>query len=264
MTPLTVRLDLADPDRHRVALATLPARWCITTDPGADVVAVSGRGRDWPATAAAAIGAGARGVLVAAPEPADVGALRQLEETRAVVAVESPVFDATWLDTVDSVRAAVSAASLVHGLAVTDRDLASGLVEQVTLIGSLAGSLDEVRAGSADRTSYWISATVAGTPVSLAGVESPVGTRLTVDVVAEHEQWVAAFDGSAAARPTAVAHYDAHGARLAPDRHESAERAVWRHLAAALTEGAPLPYTVGDLADHLEPLDPVERLTGSG
>jgi hypothetical protein len=97
MSPLTVMLDLGDPaaaERHRVALATLPARLRIATEPGADAVAVSGRDPDWPASAVAAISSGARGVLVARPSPADVDAVRQLQETAsgtgAVVAVEVP------------------------------------------------------------------------------------------------------------------------------------------------------------------------------
>jgi hypothetical protein len=97
MSPLTVMLDPADPaaaERHRVALATLPARLRIATEPGADAVAVSGRDPDWPASAVAAISSGARGVLVARPSPADVDAVRQLQETAsgtgAVVAVEVP------------------------------------------------------------------------------------------------------------------------------------------------------------------------------
>jgi hypothetical protein len=261
MSPLTVMLDPADPaaaERHRVALATLPARLRIATEPGADVVAVSGRGPDWPAAAAAALSSGARGVLVARPGPADVDAVRRLHETAsgtgAVVAVESPVLDPTWLAAVERLRAAVPAASLMDGLVVTDRDLASALVQQLMLIGSVAGALEDIRGGSAGTTGYWISASVAGTPVNLAGVASPVRPRLTVDVVSGHEQWKACFDPSALARPTSVARYDEHGAELRPEVYESADRAVWRHLAAALTEGVPLPYTLDDLAAHLEPL----------
>lgn len=261
MSPLTVMLDLADPavaERHRVALATLPARLRIATGPGTDVVAVSGGDPDWPACVAAAISSGARGVLVAGPGPADVDAIRQLHERAsargAAVALESPVFDATWLAAVGSARTAVPAASLVDGLLVTGRGLAAGLVEQLMLIGSLAGALDDIRGGSAGLAGYWVSASLGGTPVNLAGVASRLGARLTLDVVSEHEQWAASFDRSGAARPTSVARYDEHGTQLRPELHESAERAVWRHLAVAVTEGVPLPYTLGDLADHLEPL----------
>jgi hypothetical protein len=170
------------------------------------------------------------------------------------VAVESPVFDATWLAAVGRMRAAVPAASVVDGLLVTDRALACGLVDQLTLIGSLAGPLAAIRGGSAGPAGYWISASIAGTPVNLAGVTSPAGPRLTLEVVSRDEQWAASFDRSAPACPTSVARYDEQGAHLGPHRYESGERAVWRHLAAALIDGVPLAYTLGDLADHLEPL----------
>jgi hypothetical protein len=86
---------------------------------------------------------------------------------------------------------------------------------------------------------------------------------VTFNVVSEHEQWAASFDRSAPARPTPVARYDEHGAQLRPERYESADRAVWRHLAAAMTDGVPLPYTLGDLADHLEPLAHLDHVLAS-
>ena len=175
--------------------------------------------------------------------------MRRLGGAGAVVAVESPVFDATWLAVADRLRAAVPAASFVDALLVTDGDLGAGLVEQLSLIGSVAGPLADISAG--DR---WVSATAAGTPVDLVRVASAAAPRLTLDIVASDEQWAVCFDRSAPARPTSVARHGEHGTERSPERYESAARAVWRHLAAALTDGAPLPYTLGDLAAHLEPL----------
>ena len=266
MRPLTVLLDPAAADGHRVALASLPDPLRVATGPGADVVAVSGRAPDWPGAAAAAIGSGARGVLVCGPGPADVDAVRRLEQTAsgrgAVVAVESPAFDATWLAAVGRLSEAVPAAALVGGLLVTDRGLAPGLVAQLTLVGSL-GALEDVRGGSTGPAGYWISASMAGTPVDLAGIASPIGARLTVNVVSEHERWTASFDRSAPASPASVTHDDEDGAQLGPEHCEPADRAVWRHLAAALTEGVPLPYTLGDLAGHLEPLARLDQVLAS-
>ena len=50
------------------------------------------------------------------------------------------------------------------------------------------------------------------------------------------EHWQARFDRSAFARPTRIARYDAHGGSVHDEISETAERVVWRQLAAAVID----------------------------
>jgi hypothetical protein len=253
MTPLTIALDAADARvhaRHVALLATLPARLRATDAPGADVVVVTGSRPGWPEDAAEAVRGGARGVLVAEPATGDPGTVRALEVTAAdagaVVAVESPVLDATWQTALPRLRASLAGAALVHGLvAAAPAELAAGRLGLLALARSLTGGLDELNAGDGD----WISGRAGEVPVALSCTPTTVGRpQLRIDVIAPGEQWRAVFDPSALATPTRISGAHADGLDGPPDHYETHLRAAWRHLAG----DAPAPYTLSDLAADLE------------
>ncbi|MEA2294960.1 MAG: hypothetical protein QOE86_2599 [Solirubrobacteraceae bacterium] len=260
MTALTVALGATDPvtrTLNETVLATLPARLAPTSGPDADVVVVSGLAPGWIDAAPAALRAGARGLLVARPATGDPGALRALAEhaaaTGAAVAVETLVVDPAWSAVRPRLRASLPGASLLHGVAVLDGAPEAGRLEQIALVRSISGGLKTTAVASGgDESGYWISATVGGVPISLAGTAGGAGApALAIDLLAETEHWKVRFDASAPAAPTQVTRFDADGGELWPAVYERAHRVVWRQLAAALLEGSAIPYGLGDLAADL-------------
>jgi hypothetical protein len=272
---LTVALDATDRvarARHEVVLATLPAQFEPTSEAEADVVVVSGLRTGWIDVAADALRAGARGVLIARPGTGDPEAVRVLAAaaagTGAVVAVETLVVDPAWSAALARLRASLPGASLLHAVTALDgadddgrgRVLAVGLLEQLALVRSVTGGLDEMTADfRGGGSGYWISGAARGVPVSLAGTISSAGApALRLDLVTSAEHWKIRFDTSAPAGPTHVARFDADGGELWPEVYERGHRVVWRQLAAALLEGAAISYGLADLADDLAL---AERLT---
>jgi hypothetical protein len=209
---------------------------------------------------AAAIRGGARGVLLARPRPAAPEALADVIALAAgagvPVAVDSPLrLDPGWDAALPRLREAVARAALLDCVAVLDAAhaqgdpgglLAEGLLAQVALVRSLTGPLEAVSGAGGDRA-YHVAARAGGAAVGLAGTLGVPAVRL--DLVAGDERWQVAFAPGAPAEPTRIAHYGADGGELLPTRYESGRRAVWRHLAAAVADGAPLPYALADLAE---------------
>jgi hypothetical protein len=130
--------------------------------------------------------------------------------------------------------------------------LDEGLIEQVALVRSLTGRLQDAR-GSRHKAAYHVSAGVDALAVNLAGTITSIGAaQVRLDLIAPTEHWQVRFDSSTPANATHIARYDATGGQIQPTLYESGRRAVWRHMAAAIADGEPLPYSVGDLADDMQ------------
>ncbi len=86
MTTFTIRLDAQDAVASaalRTVLASVPARFRVTTEQDADVVVLAGVQPDWTRRLATAIAAGIRGVLIVRPGPANSDEVRELARRAA-------------------------------------------------------------------------------------------------------------------------------------------------------------------------------------
>jgi len=89
--------------------------------------------------------------------------------------------------------------------------------------------------------------------VNLAGTITSIGAaQVRLDLIAATEHWQVRFDSSTPANATRIARYHVRGGQIQPALYESGRRAVWRHMAAAIAGGEPLPYSIGDLADDMQ------------
>lgn len=242
--------------RHRMVLASLPATFRFSEEGATDVVVVSGAWRDWVGSAEHLARAGTRGVLVARPQPADPSAVQHLAEVAAssgtLVAVESPAHDSAWVKAVPELRAAASEAVLLHGVVALDGPLSASVVAQIALVRALAPDVARIAGGGND-SGYWIAAKSGGAAVSLSGVVCLAASgEISLDVVGPTEHWQVRFDERATAAPTRIARYHRGGGEVMPAVYERADRAVWRHLAAALEADEPMPYTLADLVQDLD------------
>ncbi|MGW4966854.1 hypothetical protein ACWEPL_57345 [Nonomuraea sp. NPDC004186] len=127
------------------------------------------------------------------------------------------------------------------------------LLDQLALLRTAIGPARAVEVIQADAHGHLARAHVGDVPVHLAAAVSGLGTRRArLDVLGPAVQWRLSFPDPATARPATVARTDADGERLLPTLYESAYRAAWRHLHAAVTDGATPPYSLHDLADDLD------------
>ena len=230
---------------------------------------VSAARAGWPEAIAAAVGDGARGILLARPRPADPGVLTDLMALAAdagvPVAVDSPArLDPGWQAALPALRDSLARAALLDSVIVLDPAdadpgtggeaglLAEGLLAQVALVRSLTGPLEEVAGGIAG-LAYHVAARAGAVAVGLAGTIGAAGApALRLDLVAPDEHWQVVVDPAAPAAATRIARYDARGGDLRPTRYESGRRVVWRVLAAALADGAAVPTGLPELAEDGE------------
>jgi hypothetical protein len=271
---LAVSFAAADPvaeAAHRAALASLAGSFRVAPaaagEPG--VAVVSGARDGWPEAIAAAVRAGARGVLLARPRPAGADVLGELAALAAdagvPVAVDSPArLDPAWEDALPGLRACLGRATLLDSVAVLDPAhagpapggesglLAEGLLAQIALVRSLTGPLDAL-AGSRAGLAYHAGARAGPAAVGLAGTIGAAGAPgLRLDLVAPDEHWQVVFDAAAPAAATRIARSVPGGGELRPTRYESGRRVLWRALAAAIAGGRAVPYGPAELAEDAE------------
>jgi hypothetical protein len=115
--------------------------------------------------------------------------------------------------------------------------LDEGLIEQVALVRSLTGRLEDA-GGSRRKAAYQVSAGVDALAVNLAGTITSIGAaQVHLDLIAPTEHWQVRVDPSPPASATRIARHDVAGGQIQPALYESGRRAVWRHLAAAIADG---------------------------
>jgi hypothetical protein len=219
------------------AVAALP----MSLHPGgedADLVGIAG-GRDWVATAGKAIEAGARGVLVVDPAPADVSALRG--GTVPVVLDGRWTYNPAVLDSAPAFAARNDAQSLIEVRA--DVPLGSDpervLLSQLALARTAVAPVVEL---SFDRWTArgWDARgrLESGARVALAAIfTDALEPAASVRVIRAEDAVRLTVPDPATARPGHVVVSSPDGATLLVTKWESAHRVAWRTLHGLVTSG---------------------------
>ncbi|MEE9097684.1 hypothetical protein [Pseudarthrobacter phenanthrenivorans] len=232
-------------------MASLPATFGPAPEDragSADVVVVAG-GSGWTAEAAAAVGSGARGIVVANPVPEDPSELA----AAADAAGTAVVLDLRWAsnpalvgsaadpDAREAVRSALGAASLLDTVATaapgTDPRLLLG--EHLAALLAVCGPLHGVALLNSNATGYTVTGRLGnGAPFTAQGVLT-AARRAGVDIrlyTADGGVAVQVPDPDAA-WAAEVRVTGAHGELLLPTLYESAHRSAWRRLKEHLHAG---------------------------
>jgi hypothetical protein len=267
MNAFTIRLDALDESTVallRTILASLPARFRLTTGQHADVVVLAGVQPDWTRRLATAIAAGSRGALIVRPGPASSSEVRDLARRAAAEATLVGVdlgFAAgrTWQKALPQIKADAPTATLLDTVVTFDGvSPATAFVEQVAAVRSILPELQPLEVAQRSNTQYLVSGRSASVAISLTGLRSPLsGYELSLDMVGPHQRWRVRIGGDELARPSEIVRFDRDGAHAQPLLYESPHRAALLDLHTALTDGTPLAYTLADLADDLDWAAPI-------
>jgi hypothetical protein len=204
----------------------------------ADLVGLAG-GPGWAADALAAIDAGARGVLVVDPAPADVRALRDRE-----VPI---VLDGRWsynpavLDSAPAFAARNDAESLVEVRADVPlgSDLERVLLSQLALVRTAVGPVVELSFDRWNARGWDARGTLeSGAHVALAAILThALEPAASLRIIKPEDAVRLTVPDPATARPGHVVVSSAEGATLLVTRWESAHRVAWRTLHGLVTTG---------------------------
>ncbi|MFI9839022.1 hypothetical protein ACIHFD_18450 [Nonomuraea sp. NPDC051941] len=257
LEPLPVTLaESTDHPAVHATLASLPKYFRPAT-PGGPII---GTVTAVPTLTAlrAALDARPTGILIAGVAGGGVADVRELAGRAAAAGVPVVVAGPWALDpAVAALAGALDTedASLIEVTATVPAGSSPPdvLLDQLALLRTAIGPARAVEVIQADAHGHLARAHVGDVPVHLAAAVSGLGTRRArLDVLGPAVQWRLSFPDPATARPATVARTDADGERLLPTLYESAYRAAWRHLHAAVTDGAAPPYSLHDLADDLD------------
>lgn len=249
MSPTPVYAPASFDGDAREVVASLPLSYAFSPEVENSVVVVDGQ-TGWVGATADAVRAGAAGVVVSRPGPADLGGLAELARSRPTIVV----VDFGWA----SNPAVATAARLIEPhrgparrlesrvVLPVGSDLDRALLEQLALVRQLVDRVVDLKVLAWSTHGYFATATAAGTTASLTSV-------LTGATPAMAQARLLVDDGgiditlpaSDTARPAEVRHTTPAGATLLPTRYETSQRATWRRLHALLEDGT----TGNDLED---------------
>lgn len=233
-------------------IASLPVSLHLVSD-RADLVAVEGS-VGWPTAAEEAIDAGARGVLVVRPVPADVSSLIE-KVSRQHVPV---VIDAMWTynpavqssaapfaDVLDD-RALLEARTYVR----TDTDWDRVLLDQLSLIRAAVSPALRLTFVRKSQHGYAALAQLAsGARASITAVRTDsVPESATLRIIKAEHMVELEVPAPQTAIPGRVRVSAPDGSTLLETKWETAHRAAWRHLHGLTLSG----LTSADLAEFAE------------
>ncbi|MFC4015077.1 hypothetical protein ACFOY2_48235 [Nonomuraea purpurea] len=257
-TPLAVTFaDGADHPAVHATLASLPKHYRHAGPGAGAVTAVTTL-----AALRTALDARPSGILLTAATADSAGTVRELAERAHAAGIPVVVAGPWALDPAVTAVAGtldVEGASLIEVTATVPpgRTSADVLLDQLALLRTAIAPARAVEVTQADGHGHLARAQVGDVPVHLSAAVSGLGTRRArLDVLGPAVQWRLTFADPATAAPATVVRTDAEGEHLFPTVYESAYRAAWRHLHAAVTGGAVPPYSLHDLADDLALLAP--------
>jgi hypothetical protein len=216
------------------ALASLPISYQHGGKSAAEDVTVVGGCSGWPGAVAGAVRAGARAVIVIAPEPADLSPLRSPDCTGSLI-----VIDSRWASNPAVASAGAAFRSAVTAgtrfecrvLVGTARSLPAVLLDQLSLVRALLAPATELRILHRSEHGFVGEALAAGISVDLSAtrteaVPEQASARL---LTAEGAVHLLIPDGGTA-RPALLTVTGPDGAVLAPTIYESGHRAALRRL----------------------------------
>lgn len=241
--PLTVAFDQAAQDSGAIAqvIASLPVSLARGSEAGG-LDGIDG-GAGWPAAAERAIDAGARGLLIVRPVPADAASLVESAAARGVPVV----IDAMWTHDPAVELSAASFAEVADDRCLLEARVSSAvgsewhrvLLDQLSVIRAAVSpvrSLDVIRR---DRTGYSATAVLAtGGRVNLTAIGTDsVAASATLRIVNQQRVVQLTVLDPATAAPGRVVVTSPAGANELESVWETAHRAAWRRLVALVRQG---------------------------
>jgi hypothetical protein len=245
----------------RTVLASVPAHFCLTEGPHADVVVVSGARHGWPGKLVRLVHDGVLIAVVISPTATDCEDVRNVAGEAArqgtLVGVDIGFAQSRfWINTLPRVRNDLAASilldSVISSAYLTQSPLVTAFVEQVAVVRSVTGDLHALQLNHRSADQYMVTARAGGVLVNLAGLVSPQAeTSLSIDLVGSSSRWRIRFGDDQLARPGEISRFTASGAESQPPVFESPHRGMWLSLHAAAVDGSRLPYPLEDLAHDL-------------
>lgn len=218
-------------------LASLPVSYCPSPTLAGSVAVVGGTA-GWPIAVAAAIENGSTGVLVVAPEPADLTRLRDLDHRCPIV------IDSVWASNpvIPAAAAAIRSSSSGSRLECrvfvgSKRPLDAVLVDQLSLVRAVLSPATGLRMLHRSDSGYTAEADTTTLAVDLTAVRTdalPAHALLRL-ITADGSVEVQIPDGHTA-RPALITVTGPAGATLSPTVYETGHRATWRRLHRLLTD----------------------------
>lgn len=251
---LTAFIDHDEGEMLRRSVVTLPSSFRLGAD-DRGVVGLPGIG-DWAERARDAVDNGARGVLIADPSVADVGALRDAASARSAAVV----LDRGWASSPSVTRAAEEFARFLDPMALVESridapagsDVADVLLRHLALVRACAGAVTSMQIERRGRAGYDAQGEVAGgATLSLTGIFSDAlperaivrTVRQKVTVLLEMGPPDLARNGT-----LRILRGDSEEAPLLP--YETPQRESWRRLHRLA--GAPYVEELDALAQDAE------------
>lgn len=261
--------DASVAEEAAVALASLPVSLVPSEQVRGSFAVVSGTGA-WAERAEAAVGSGARGVMVLAPDfadrPADREAIERLVECAGDVPIllHRPFLDDPSVLLPEARRMADGAVSVVSDRFLrTDEPVTASLFAHLALLRVFVGRVASVEHSTFAPGGYSVSATLAtGASLLVGGIESDhEEIRVRVRMLRPPERLYAEILSDATSRSARIVLTDPEGDRTVPSDYESSWRSAWRRLLRAVHEGV-RPRDVAEYLGDLRVLDLVRERRG--
>ena len=270
-------VTIAEPAREAFARsqhavwASLPVSLTASPD-GARMIAVDGQSPGWLETLAEVIRPDVAGVLLARPVAGALARDIRAVAEAAASAGTTVVVETAWASNPAVVQIARAIAGwlpdikLIDSVAQVPDDhpgaWADVLLDQVILLRTVTGPMDNVRFAEQDVHGYTVDGARGASAVAMAAVWStlsaPTARLAAYGATAETHLLVPA---GSTATPAVACIVDLAGATVQPTWYETGSRTSWRRLIRAVSEGS--GRSVLDLPDLAEDTEFVAAITGS-
>jgi hypothetical protein len=233
-------IDAGADERHRAALATLPARYVMAEDAAGGVAVVSGSGEDWVKRAIRHLDAGASAVLLVIGAHLDVAGLDAVgQAARSAGAVAAADLEYAAEPAWTSLAASVSLGEigLMDGLAVTAGPLGAAAIRLLVTLAAAVRPLPPFEVIAEAPGHLALGSAAASAPVTLTAVRGPDEDGQRLDLVARQVRYEISWPGRPRAGPVLACTHTAAGTARAPLSYQAAERGLWERLHARIVAG---------------------------
>jgi hypothetical protein len=255
---IPVRLDAADPgscERHRAALATLPACYAVSDSSAGGAAVVSSAGNGWAERAIQQLENGALAVLIVIGDHLDMAGLDAVElaarASGATVAADLEfAADPAWAHLVQS--ADLGQLDLIDGLAITSGSPRAAAIRLLVTLAVALPVLPEMEALVAAPDHLVLGSTSGSAPVTLAVTYSAFDGSQRLDLVAKAVRYEISWPERPRAAPALLYTHSVTGTARAALSYEAPERGLWQRLHADLGHGHGEGVSLGCLRAALE------------
>jgi hypothetical protein len=242
-TGAPVLLDATDPgscERHRAALATLPAYYTVSDSAAGGAAVVSSAAAGWAERAIKQLKAGASAVLIVIGERLDVAGLDAVEQAAraagAIVAADLEfAADPAWAALAAS--ASLSELGLIDGLATTSGSTRAAAIRLLVTLAVAFPVLPDFEVLVSATDHLVLGSTGGSAPVTLTALRGRRDGGQRFDLVARAVRYEISWPGRPRAAPTLVDTHTVTGAVRAALTYQAPERGLWQRLHPRLGSG---------------------------